>query len=169
MSLTLLPAVALALAAAPMPEGDALTSTIETLDAKLFWNAFEGCDPDAVAPLIDADYRMVHDLVGIAADNREDFIAGMRRNCEGRAPGSANAGYKNRRLLTPGSRTITPLGDWGALEEAHHQFYERHDGEWQLTGGGRYLHIWRWTGDTFVLNETLSLDHGPAPAYPPQE
>lgn len=158
-----------ALMLAPMPEGDALTAQIEALDAKLFWNAFEGCNPDAVAPMIDEDYRMIHDLAGIASDNKDDFIAGMKRNCEGRAPGSENAGYKNRRLLTPGSRTIKKLGDWGALEEAHHQFYELQGGEWTLTGGGRYLHIWRWDGERFLLNETLSLDHGPAPQYPPAD
>ncbi|MCJ8190865.1 DUF4440 domain-containing protein [Sphingomicrobium aestuariivivum] len=156
-------------AAAPMPEGDALTAQIEALDAKMFWAAFEGCDPTGVDAIVDDGYRMVHDLVGIAVESKEDFVASMEKQCAARAPGGENEGYANRRLLTPGSRTIKKLGDWGALEEAHHQFYERRaDGSWELTGGGRYLHLWRWTGEAFVLNETLSLDHGPAPQYPPQ-
>ena len=89
-----------------------------------------------------------------------------------RAPGGKNEGYKNRRLLVPGSRTIKKLGDWGALEEAHHTFHEWRGEEkgWVQTGGGRYLHIWQWMPEEgrFRLFESLSLDHGPAPDYPPE-
>ncbi|EDL49576.1 DUF4440 domain-containing protein [Erythrobacter sp. SD-21] len=177
--MTLLAAILLAQAAAsapsdppaPMPVGEDMTSRIETKDAKLFWGFFEGCDPDMVADLLHPDYRMVHDLVGLPHDSAADIIEQSREQCARRAPGGDAEGYRNRRLLVPGSRTIKQLGTWGALEEAHHTFHEwrgEEDG-WVQTGGGRYLHIWQWMPGEgrFRLLESLSLDHGAAPQYPP--
>ena len=161
-----------AAAEAPMPTGEAMTSRIEANDAKLFWGFFEGCDPDAVADLVHPDFRMVHDLVGLPLTSGQQMVDQSRERCAARAPGGENEGYRNRRLLVPGSRTIKPLGTWGALEEAHHTFSEWRGEElgWVQTGGGRYLHIWQWMPEEgrFQLLESLSLDHGPAPQYPPE-
>lgn len=157
-----------ALMVAPMPED--LDAAIAARDAGLFWAAFEGCDADALADYIGEDFRMVHDLGGLAVPNKDAMIENSRRQCAARLPGGDNEGYSNRRLLTPGSRRVQTLGDWGALEEGHHTFYEkRSDGTWELTGGGRYIHVWRWTGDKFELSESISVDHGPAMPYPPGE
>ena len=156
----------------PMPTGEEMVSRIEANDAKLFWGFFEGCDPDAVADLVHEDFRMVHDLAGLPLTSGKQMVDQAREACEARGPGGKNEGYKNRRLLVPGSRTIKKLGDWGALEEAHHTFHEWRGEEkgWVQTGGGRYLHIWQWMPEEgrFRLLESLSLDHGPAPAYPPE-
>ena len=177
------PVAAAADVPAPMPTGEEMTARIEANDAQLFWGFFEGCDPEAVAGLLHPDYRMVHDLVGLPHDSAEAMVQSAREQCERRAPGGDAEGYKNRRLLVPGSRTIKKLGDWGALEEGHHTFLElrqRPAGTygpddpggptWVQTGGGRYLHVWQWMADEgrFRLLESLSLDHGPAPAYPPE-
>ena len=154
-----------------MPALEEATARIEANDAQLFWGFFEGCDPDAVAELLHPDFRMLHDLVGMPHDSAEDMVESSRRQCARRAPGGEAEGYKNRRLLVPGSRTISRLGDWGMLEEAHHTFHEWRGEEigWVQTGGGRYLHIWQWmpAEERFRLLESLSLDHGPAPQYPP--
>ena len=153
---------------APMPKGDELRAVIAEYDARLFWVAFEGCDAEALATLLASDFRMVHDVAGLAVPNREEFVAGIAEQCASRAPGGDNEGYANRRLATPGSRRVQALGDWGALEEGHHNFFERQaDGSWKLTGGARYIHVWRWVGDRFLLTESISIDHGPAVAYPP--
>ncbi|WP_370031686.1 DUF4440 domain-containing protein [Qipengyuania mesophila] len=175
-------ALALAQATVPaanaMPTGDALVQTVEANDAALFWGFFEGCDPDAVAALLHPDFRMVHDLVGLAHDSAADIVEDSRRNCARRAPGGEAEGYKNRRLFVPGSRHVQKLGDWGVLEEGHHTFleYQRvapgsEERHWVQTGGGRYIHTWQWMPEEgrFRLLESLSLDHGPAPAYPPEQ
>lgn len=158
-------------AAAPMPPGAEMTAQIEANDAALFWNFFEACNPVAAAPLLHEDFRMLHDLAGLAAASAEEFLAGEREQCDRRKPGGEDEGYRNRRLLVPGSRTIKQLGDWGALEEAHHTFLEWRGEEkgWVQTGGGRYIHIWQWmpAERRFRLRESLSVDHGPAPQYPP--
>ena len=155
-----------------MPTGEEMVERIEANDAQLFWGFFEGCDPDAVADLLHPDYRMIHDLGGLPASSADQMIQSARKQCARRAPGGDAEGYKNRRLLVPGSRTIKELGSWGALEEAHHTFLEwrGQDIGWVQTGGGRYLHIWQWMPGEgrFRLLESLSIDHGPAPAYPPE-
>ena len=155
--------------ASAMPTGDDLHAVIAEHDARLFWAAFEGCDAEALSPLLSPDFRMIHDLAGLAVPDRETFIAGITEQCASRAPGGENEGYANRRRATPGSRRVQALGDWGALEEGHHSFFERQaDGSWKLTGGARYIHVWQWVGDRFVLTESISVDHGAALTYPPE-
>ena len=162
-------------APAAMPSGEALKAAVEANDARLFWGFFEGCDPELVADLVHPDFRMLHDLVGMSSASGAEMVAGATRNCDARKPGGANEGYRNRRLFVPGSRRIQQLGDWGVLEEGHHTFHEwrraANDGAggWVQTGGGRYIHVWKWMPEegSFRLLESLSLDHGPAPSYPP--
>ena len=158
-----------------MPKGEALEAQIAANDARLFWGFFEGCDPDAVAPLIHPDFRMLHDLAGEALASGAQMLDQSRAECARRAPGGENAGYRNRRLHVPGSRRVQALGEWGALEEGRHGFYEWRKslnegrGGWELTGGARYIHVWQWMPDErgFRLLESLSVDHGAALPYPP--
>ena len=151
-----------------MPEGEELSAVIADYDARLFWAAFEGCDVEALSSLLGDDFRMVHDLSGLAVPSRDAFIEGMSTMCASRLAGGDNEGYKNRRLATPGSRRVQALGNWGALEEGHHSFYElQSDGSWKLTGGARYIHVWQWLDDRFVLSESISVDHDAALPYPP--
>ena len=170
MPLTLLLAAALA-APALMPSGDALTAQIADEDAQLFWAVFEGCQPQALNDLLLPEYRMVHDKDGLAIPDRAIFVAGMEKQCAARQPGGANAGYKNRRMLVPGSRSVRPMGDWGALKEASHIFFEWNAkaARWDMVGGARYMHVWQWMPNEgrFRLSESLSYDHGAAAPYPP--
>ncbi|WP_265569849.1 DUF4440 domain-containing protein [Sphingomicrobium nitratireducens] len=163
LSLALLATLAAA-EPAPFPEYKAMRAMIVKADADLFWGAFEGCDPDLVEAQMLPDFRMIHDKGGLAEESREALVSGVRRRC------TENPGYKNRRLLTPGTRVIRPMGDWGALEEATHTFWEFHEGEWQLTGGARYMHVWQWMPEEgkFRLSESLSYDHGAVSPYPPK-
>ncbi|MEL6530652.1 MAG: DUF4440 domain-containing protein [Pseudomonadota bacterium] len=157
--------------AQPIPPIDQAREQIAELDARLFWSAFEGCDARAIEDLITEDFRMLHDLAGLAVPDGASFVASMAEQCAAREPGGAIAGYKNRRLLVPGSRTVTPLGKWGVLERGHHTFQEwrGEKGEWEQTGGARYIHVWKWMADEgrFRLEQSLSIDHGAAPSYPP--
>lgn len=168
--------------AQPMPPVEQAADLIETSDAALFFAAFEGCKPEVVEQLTTEDFRMVHDLSGLVAESRADFVEGLRENCASRAPEGANAGYSNRRLVVPGSRQITPLGEWGMLERGMHTFeelrqrpagaYSENDPggpTWVQTGGARYFHVWKWMQEEgkFRLLDSISVDHGASPAYPP--
>lgn len=167
----------------PIPSLEEATAQIERNDAQLFWGFFEGCDPDLVEGLLHPDYRMIHDLGGLVATSSEQLLSESRRQCAARQPGGRNEGYMNRRLLVPGSRTVTPLGEWGVLERGAHTFHELRMrpagvyGEddpggptWVQTGGANYYHVWQWMAEEgrFRLLESISVDHGAAPDYPPE-
>lgn len=159
----------------PFPEDSDMQERIRKADARLFWAFFEGCDPDLQAEFIHPDFRMVHDLEGLAIPDREFMLKQARERCEARKPGGSSEGYSSRRLLVPGSRIIRRMGRWGALEQGLHTFHEwRADqdgdgGEWEMTGGARYMHVWQWMPEEgrFRLLESLSYDHGAAQPYPP--
>ena len=161
----LLAAAAQAAALPPSPE---LERAIAAADARLFHAGFEGCAPETLAEVLAPDFAMYHDRNGAVATSREAFVAIIAEQCAARAPGGDNEGYRNRRELVPGSRVVRRLGDWGALEEASHVFYEwRAGGEgeaarWELVGGARYMHLWQWTPSGPKLLTSLSYDHGPA-------
>jgi len=163
-------AVAAATQPAPMPEGDKLNTAIESADADLFWAAFEGCDAAALERILLPDYRMVHDKGGLAVPDRQAMVDQFTEECAARAPGGKHEGYKNRRRLTPGSRVIRKMGDWGALDEGSHVFFEWREKkkEWELVGGAHYQNVWKWMPDEgrFRLSESLSYDHAAASAYP---
>lgn len=151
---------------APMPSGDPLAAQIAVNDRRLFDAVFEGCDPAALRALLTPDYRMLHDKDGLAIASAADFVSGAEKRCAARKPGGSDAGYKNRRALVPGSRTLRPLGQWGVLEEASHVFFEWNAkaARWDMVGGARYMHVWQWMPDEarFRLKESLSYDHGAA-------
>jgi len=149
---------------AAIPDLEEAKAQIVAQDAALFDAAFEGCDPKALEGLLTVNYRMLHDLGGLVAQNRAGFVGMLSQQCAARAPGGPNAGYKNRRQLVPGSRVITPLGQWGMLERGWHTFHEWRGDDigWVQTGGARYIHVWRWMPDEtqFRLEESISVDHG---------
>jgi hypothetical protein len=165
MMMTVLLAAAAAAALPPTPE---LEHAIAAADARLFHPGFEGCAPETLAEVLAPNFAMYHDKNGKVAGSREAFVEIVAEQCEARAPGGANEGYRNRRELVPGSRTVRRLGDWGALEEASHVFYEWRagDGEkpahWKLVGGARYMHLWQWTPAGPRLLTSYSYDHGAA-------
>lgn len=140
---------------------------IRELDDKLFWAAFEGCDPEGLEDVLAEDFRMIHDQSGLVHPTRADIVDDLRENCARRA----GTGYRNRRQLVPGSRTIMPLGGWGMIERGWHTFdeWDAENARWVRTGGASYIHIWRWEKDEerFRLIESISVDHGAARPYPP--
>ncbi|MEM6475552.1 MAG: DUF4440 domain-containing protein [Pseudomonadota bacterium] len=161
---------------APIPSLEDATKRIAKRDAAMFWYAFEGCDAGEVRKRITDDFRMVHDQAGIVADSGDAFAGMLSEQCVARAEGGSQAGYKNRRLLVPGSDSVTPLGEWGVLHRGWHTFHEwRGDPAeggvgWVQTGGARFLNLWRWMPEegTFRMQETISIDHGAAGEYPPK-
>ncbi len=168
---------------APMPELAEAKEQIAALDAEMFWYAFEGCDAGQVRARISDDFRMVHDQGGLVASDGDTFAAIIADSCAAREEGGRNEGYKNRRHLVPGTETITKLGDWGMLHRGQHTFHELRQrpagtyGQddpggptWVMTGGAAFINVWQWDAarGTFVMQETISIDHGGARPYPPE-
>lgn len=166
--------LALAAAAAqPMPAAAEAEARIVAADARLFWAAFEACEPAVLDELLLPEFRMIHDKAGLAVENRAAFVASLSGQCAARAPGGDNAGYRNRRLAVPGTRVLRRMGEWGMLEEGAHTFHEwRGEGRgWEQVGGARYMHLWRWMPEegAFRLAQSYSYDHGAAEPYPPAD
>lgn len=163
-------------ASAPMPDTQASTTMLEAADARLFYSAFEGCTPDTLDAIMHPHFRMIHDLDGLVADSREAFVEQIEHSCANRAPGGTAEGYKNRRLVVPGTRTFRRMGEWGMIENANHVFFElrlsdnRESRDWVMVGGASYTHMWQWMPQEqrFRLLESISYDHGAALPYPPQ-
>ena len=168
----------------PAPSIEEAQDLIAARDAQLFYAAFEGCDPAQVGDVLAEDFRMIHDLGGEVATSRAQFVEEMERQCAAREPGGRNEGYKNRRLIVPGSVTVTPLGQWGVLQRGHHTFQELRmrpagvygEGDpggptWVQTGGAYFINVWQWNAarGVFEMQETISVDHDAAPAYPPAD
>ena len=150
--------LALALAAAPIPSLEEAEVMIAEQDATLFYEAFLGCDTDKLRTLFDDSYRMLHDVEGLVANSGDEFVASIEAGCKDKDPSV----YANRRELVEGSRQVQMLGNWGAIEEGLHIFLEsQNGGPFKKVGRARYIHVWRWNGEAFVLEETLSVDHGP--------
>ncbi|MEL7198122.1 MAG: nuclear transport factor 2 family protein [Pseudomonadota bacterium] len=156
---------------APIPPIEETAKRIEARDARLFWYAFEGCNAARLETFLAPDFRMLHDLGGVVADNRDAFMEGAEQQCAARLPGGANEGYKNRRLLVPGSDQVTPLGNWGVLHRGYHTFHEWRGPEagWEQVGGAYFINVWQWNAvrGVFEMQETISVDHGASTAYPP--
>lgn len=159
---TLYATLALGLISTPVfAEGPlTLESQIETADAQLFDAAFKDCRPDIVEALMLPEFEMYHDIDGLVAENRKSFIQVLESQCSKRGESGENEGYQNRREVVPGSRIIRRMGDWGALEEADHIFFEKRDTGWELVGGARYMHLWKVTEKGVKLSRSYSYDHG---------
>ncbi|MEL6707170.1 MAG: DUF4440 domain-containing protein [Pseudomonadota bacterium] len=157
----------------PIPSIEEAHFRIADIDTAMFYAAFEGCEPAKVREHITEDFRMVHDLGGIVADSGDGFAAMLEEGCKQREPGGPQERYKNRRLLVPGSDTVTPLGEWGVLHRGWHTFHEWRDKEqrWEIVGGGRFLNLYQWMPEEgrFRMQETLSLDHGAAKSHRPED
>ena len=87
-------AAALEPAPAPIPDLEELRTEIVARDSALFWAAFEDCDPTALEDLLTEDFRMLHDLAGLAVTDRASFIASLEEQCTARA----RSGGRERRL-----------------------------------------------------------------------
>lgn len=150
----------------PIPSLSEATTQIAEIDTELFYYAFEACDAAKVRVLITDDFRMVHDEAGLVADSGDTFAAALDAGCKDRAPGGKTPAYKNRRVLVPGTETVTPLGEWGVLHRGAHIFQEwrAQAQSWETVGGARFLNIYQWIAQegAFRMQETISVDHGSA-------
>lgn len=154
----LLSLIAIGGLSAPIPQFDDTATLIVEADRALFHEAFGGCDIDKLRTLFDDDFRMLHDQAGLVADSADAFVGSIAETCATRDP----AVYANKRKHVDGSRRVQYLGSWGVLEEGLHTFHEsQNGGPFQAVGRARYIHTWRWTGERFVLLESLSVDHEP--------
>jgi CubicO group peptidase (beta-lactamase class C family) len=124
---------------------ESLTETIATLDRRLF-DAYNACRLDEFGTLFAPDVEFYHDASGVTWD-RKTVVENTRRWICG----------KVRRELVPGSLTVYPVKDFGAIEEGEHRFCEIATG--QCVGAARFVMVWRLQSGTWRLTRVLSYGH----------
>jgi hypothetical protein len=131
---------------APSPQ-DALFSTIQSLDTKLF-TAYNACDLSTVAALIDENVEFYHDKTGLAV-GRQPLLDALKQNICG----------KVTRELVSGSLEVYPLEHYGAVEIGIHRFH--HPGDPTNIGEAKFIHIWHEKDGQWQITRVISFDHQP--------
>ena len=147
--------LALAIAAAPRAalaadEGKSgpLHDTILAQDAALF-AAFNTCDLITLGAMVPEDLRFFHDKSGLSV-GRDDFVESVKKNVCGQFT----------RSLEPGSAEVWPVPGYGAIEIGVHRF---HHMDHSPDGIGRFMILWKQTGNSWMMTESFSYGHMEAP------
>ena len=128
---------------------DDLFEEIANMDKVLF-GAFNNGDMEKIKSLFTEDLEFYHDKGG---------LSGYRSNIE--AIGSLTSGeIKIRRALVEGSMSVYPVPDFGAIQEAKHDFFETLPGQPERkTGTFKFIHIWKKTDEGWKIARIVSYDH----------
>ena len=124
-----------------------LFKTIQALDTQLF-DAYNHCDLDKFASLLDDDLEFYHDKTGLSR-GREATVNGVKNNICG----------KVTRELIPGTLEVYPLEKCGAVEIGIHRFH--HPGDAANVGEAKFIHLWQNKDGNWKVTRVISFDHGP--------
>lgn len=127
----------------------------------VFWLHYNQCDVEGMMSFIAADFEFYHDKNGITK-GLEKFEATTKNNlCN-------NPNWRLRRDVVPGSVSIYPLGQYGAIIRGEHVFYIVENGEPpRLDGQANFTHVWlKQADDSWKMARVLSYDHRPATYRP---
>lgn len=134
-----------------------LFDEIARRDAELFDAAFNRCDVNKLGEIVTDDVEFIHDKWGQTAKSKAEFVGMFQRTCERQASGED---YRSRRELVPGSMSVHPINNYGAMQMGEHRFYRLTPGKpEELVETGRFIDIWRKEGDEWKLFRVISYDH----------
>jgi hypothetical protein len=139
-----------ALAGEPDGRSGALYDTIVAQDAALF-AAFNTCKIDALGVMVSDDLAFFHDQGGLM-QGRAAFLESVQKNVCG----------KFTRELVPGSAEVWPVPGYGAIEIGTHKFIHP-DRAREPDGIGKFMILWKQEGERWVMTQTFSYAHMPAP------
>jgi hypothetical protein len=124
-----------------------LDKTITALDAVLF-DAYNHCDLQKFASLIDENIEFYHDKAGNTF-GRAALTEAIKNNICG----------KVTRELVPGTLQIFPMKGYGALEIGVHRFH--HPGQEDAIGIGEanFIHLWQFKDGAWKVTRVISYYH----------
>jgi hypothetical protein len=141
--------VVCALAAAEVAKSDPLTQTITRLDSEVF-DAFNRCaDPAQLerhASFFSESVEFYHDKGGVTW-NRADMLANTQKNACG----------NYTREVIPGSVSVYPIKDFGAIELGSHRFCQTTSRKCE--GLADFTMIWQQTDAGWKITRVLSYGH----------
>src|SRR5882724_5620143 len=133
------------------PAPDAMIEAVTALDAAVF-DAFNHCSsPEELrkhAGYFAPDVEFYHDAGGVTW-TRQEMIANTEKNVCGRF----------RRELVPGSLSVFPVKDFGAIERGVHRFCQLDTG--RCEGMADFVIVWRHQADAWTITRVLSFGHRP--------
>jgi hypothetical protein len=132
-----------------------LSQTILSLDS-VFWQAYNQCDVDKMETFFTSDVEFYHDKGGLTV-TADSLFKSIRKGLCG------NENWRLRREVIPGTLTVYPLNNYGAILSGEHLFYVNEKGKKEyLDGIARFTHVWRFKDNVWKMHRVLSYDHGPA-------
>ena len=131
------------------PPADALQATILEQDAAVF-DAFNRCADAAQlerhAAYFAEDVEFYHDTGGVTW-TRADMLANTSKYV---------CGHFTRELV-PGSASVFPIKDFGAIERGSHRFCQLDTG--QCEGEADFVIVWQQTDAGWKITRVLSFAH----------
>ena len=122
----------------------ALFDTVIAQDSALF-AAFNTCDMTTLADMVSDNLQFFHDHDGLSV-GRDAFVQSVSKNVCGHFT----------RALEPGSAEVWPVPGYGAVEIGAHRF---HHADHTPDGIGRFMILWKQTGNRWVMTESFSYGH----------
>lgn len=146
MALALITLAALPYTAADGKTGP-LYDTIIAQDRALF-AAFNTCDLTTLADMVSDNLQFFHDHDGLSV-GRDTFVQSVKTNVCGHFT----------RSLEAGSAEVWPVPGYGAIEIGVHRF---HHPDHSPDGIGKFMIMWKQTGNRWVMTQTFSYGHAEA-------
>lgn len=128
-------------------ENKLLVNEISQMD-KILFDAFNSCDLKAMSDIFSKDLEFYHDKTGVS--NYEQTMSSSKSNCD------KNLGLQ--RKLVKESLKVFPIKNFGAIQEASHQFCHMENGK-NDCGTFKFIHIWKKENQNWKLVRVVSYDH----------
>jgi hypothetical protein len=125
------------------PDDQKLYDTIVHLDS-VFFGAYNTCNMELQAEFYADDIEFYHDKGGLMT-SKQELLDAIKRNICG----------KVTRELIKGSIEVYPIGNYGAVEMGIHKFHNLMEGS--VSGGGKFVIIWKHDGDKWKVSRVVSL------------
>ena len=114
------------------------------LDKKLF-DAYNTCDIETQAKLMDEDLEFYHDMAGLAT-SKSDVLKSIEKNICG----------KVTRSLVEGSVEVHEIPGFGAVEIGMHQFFNNQEPEAE-SKPSRFITLWKNNQSNWTITRVISL------------
>ncbi|GLX79459.1 hypothetical protein tinsulaeT_27990 [Thalassotalea insulae] len=128
-------------------ENEMLFDEISQMDKVLF-DAFNSCDLTVMGNVFSKELEFYHDKGGVS--NYEQTMSASKSNCD------KKLGLK--RKLIKESLKVFPINNFGAIQEASHQFCHMEKGK-NDCGIFKFIHIWKKDNLNWKLIRVVSYGH----------
>lgn len=127
------------------PDSQELHDMIVQLDSQ-FFHAYNTCDISSQSDFYSDSIEFYHDKTGLSTSKKE-LLEATRNNICG----------KVSRELVKGSIEVYPLKGFGAIEIGLHRFRNNTEKQAPPADPGKFIIIWKQTGDDWKITRVVSL------------